>query len=302
MRVVAWVAIVAAVATGCGEADKPVASTPAPSATPSSGPLDKAQYQAKLTALEQLLAGKVRAIAAARTADDADSALSALTGELNTQISALASLEKVAAVKGADQALVQGLLAARDGMQYARLESVREQHAGEVGSCGGAAYVAGTASVLFSAHLPKAISQLRTAGVTFGSTLVTNGGKAPLSTIKNGTILRRSGPPGGGSVEIENSSTYEDLMVSVVPVGGSPKKPQVVAFLHGDAKATISGLRGNYVLYYQSGHTWSPRLDRFLEGCQFQRLNEVFTKDADWSVRLLTASGLVADVVKVPAY
>lgn len=301
MRVVAVVAIIATLATGCGGAAKPQVSTPTPSATPS-GPLDKAQYQATLTALEQLLAGKLRAIAAAPSASAADSALSALTGQLNTQIDALALLDKAAAVKSADEALLKALMAVRDGTQYARLESVREQHAGEPGSCGGAAYVAGTASVLFSAHLPKAISQLRTAGLTFGSTLVTNGGNAPLSTVKNGTFLRRSGPPGGGSVEIENSSTYEDLMVSVVPVGGSPKKPQVVAFLHGDAKTTISGLRGNYVLYYQSGHTWSPRLDRFLEGCQFQRLNEVFTKDLGWSVRLLTAADLVANVVKVPAY
>ena len=301
MRVVAVVAIIAALATGCGGADKPPASTPTPSATPS-GPLDKAQYQAKLTALEQLLASKLHAIAAARTANDADSALSALTGVLNDQISALALLDKAAALKTADQALLQGLMAARDGTQYARLESVREEHAGEVGSCGGASYVAGTASVLFSAHLPKAISQLRAAGVTFGSTLVANGAKAPLSTLENGTILQRSGPPGGGSVEIENSSTYEDLMISAVPVGGSPKKPQLIVFLHGDAKTTVTGLRGNYVLYYQSGHSWSPRLGRFLERCQFQRLDEVFTKNLDWSVRLMTAGSLVADVSKVPAY
>jgi hypothetical protein len=301
MRVVAVLAIVGVLATGCGGSGKPQASAPVPTVTPS-GPLDKTQYQAKLTALEQLLAGKLRAIAAARSARDADSALSALTGELNTQISAIALLDKAAALKTADQALLQGLMAVRDGTQYARLDSVREDRTGEVGSCGGAAYVAGTASVLFSAHLPKAISQLRAAGVTFGSTLVTNGAKAPLSTLKNGTILQRSGPPGGGSVEIENSSTYEDLMISAVPVGGSPKKPQLVVFLHGDAKTTVTGLRGNYVLYYQSGHTWSPRLGRFLERCQFQRLDEVFTKNLDWSVRLQTASDLIADVSKVPAY
>ncbi|WP_181774051.1 hypothetical protein [Amycolatopsis pittospori] len=121
----------------------------------------------------------------------------------------------------------------------------------------------------------------------------------PTSRPPNGKIVERSGPRGQRRLQIANDDS-SDVAVSVV--NGEPSKPQVMIYVHAGASATITGISGDYRVYFKTGSGWDAAGRRFTSGCSFEKFEQTFDQGRDWSIGLRKSSVGNARTGEVPAY
>jgi hypothetical protein len=136
------------------------------------------------------------------------------------------------------------------------------------------------------AELSQGVSRSVGKGLRFGALVVPPVPKAP-SVLNgrgtNGKIVQRSGSRGPGRLQIDNGSSSD---VVIVVTNSSPRKPQVSIYVRASSKATLSGIRGSYYVFFKSGTNWDADNRRFTEDCAYERYDDRFDGSFDWSISL----------------
>ncbi len=287
----AGVAVLALVA-GCGGAKDDAApasgqssstaepttlSTPvaAPVSTPV-GPLTEAEYQKGLTELDKRLASEIQALGRVRSEDRLTTAINNLAETLKTESTAIGALKVTKRVGAANRQLQLRLKAAATTLSGTSTDDV---------GCGGLAYVSQAVQRQLTANLAVAVSQLKTVGLRFGSTLPDLGPEPADVRPSNGDIIVRTGSGGIGRLQVKNG-TSQDVAVAVVKTGGAPNKPHVLMYVQAKKTATINRIGGAYTLYFKSGKDWSPKRRQFSSDCSFSKFDQGFGKNQGWQVDL----------------
>ena len=257
--------------------DPTTSSTPvvAPAPTPA-GPLTEAEYQKDLTELDKRLASQIQALGRVRNEASLTTAIDNLAETLNTESATIGALKVTKRVGAANRRLQLGLKAAATTLSGASTEDV---------GCGGLAYVSQAVQRQLTATLSVAVSQLKTLGLRFGSTLPDLGPEPADVRPSNGDIIVRTGSGGAGRLQVKNG-TSQDVAVAVVKTGGKPAKPHVLMYVQAKKTATINRIGGAYTLYFKSGKDWSPKRRQFSSDCSFSKFDQGFGRNQGWQVDL----------------
>jgi hypothetical protein len=139
-----------------------------------------------------------------------------------------------------------------------------------------------TAFTALTAGVQKTVGR----GVKFGAIAVAPAPKAPPvinGRGTNGDVLQRSGSRGPGTLKISNDGSSD---VVIVVTTSSPKKPQASIYVRGNHDATLSGIRGDYWVYFKSGTDWDAANRRFTEDCSYEKYDDRFDGSFDWTISL----------------
>lgn len=268
--------------TSTSTSSEPTTSTsttppPQPSATPTpAGPLTQAEYQKKLTELDQRLAGDINALAKVRNEASLTEAIDNLSQTLTTESATVGAIQVPKRIGAANRVLQLRLKAAATTLSAAGTEDV---------SCGGLVYVSQAIQRQLTAVLAVPQTQLKTLGLSFGSSLPDLGPEPADVRPSNGDIVVRTGAGGSGRLRVKNGTT-QDVAVAVVKTGGVPSKPHVLMYVQAKKTATINRIGGGYNLYFKSGKDWNPKRRQFSSDCSFSKFDQGFGKNQGWQVDL----------------
>lgn len=250
---------------------------PQPSATPTpAGPLTQAEYQKKLTELDRRLAGDINALAKVRNEASLTEAIDNLSQTLTTESATIGAIQVPKRIGAANRVLQLRLKAAATTLSAAGTEDV---------SCGGLVYVSQAIQRQLTAVLAVPQTQLKTLGLSFGSSLPDLGPEPADVRPSNGDIVVRTGASGSGRLRVKNGTT-QDVAVAVVKTGGAPSKPHVLMYVQAKKTATINRIGGGYNLYFKSGKDWNPKRRQFSSDCSFSKFDQGFGKNQGWQVDL----------------
>lgn len=183
--------------TSTSTSSEPTTSTsttppPQPSATPTpAGPLTQAEYQKKLTELDQRLAGDINALAKVRNEASLTEAIDNLSQTLTTESATVGAIQVPKRIGAANRVLQLRLKAAATTLSAAGTEDV---------SCGGLVYVSQAIQRQLTAVLAVPQTQLKTLGLSFGSSLPDLGPEPADVRPSNGDIVVRTGAAWFGPV------------------------------------------------------------------------------------------------------
>jgi hypothetical protein len=247
----------------------------APPSTPA-GPLTRAQYQKSLIELDQRLASGIGALGRVRTEDSLTAAIDNLAQTLNAESTAIGALKPPKRAVAANRVLQLRLKAAATTLSGTGTDDV---------GCGGLAYVSQSVQRRLTANLAVAVTQLKTLGLRFGSTLPNLGPEPADVRPSNGDIVVRTGSGGSGRLRVKNG-TGQDVAVSVVSTGQPPSKPHLMMYVQAKKTATMNRIGGAYTLYFKSGKDWNPKRRQFSSDCSFSKFDQGFGKNQGWQVDL----------------
>jgi hypothetical protein len=264
-------------------APPPASPKPAPKPVALSVPV----YQRALTNVEKVLKPYVLRVMNAPTLQAFDASRAQLAAAVVLEQKALAKITPPRGLVSAHPAV----LTAFDG--YAGDVSTRLTEAGvTTTSCGLTKSPAvrlyqakaGVRSAFtgLTASVQKSIGR----GVKFGAIAVAPAPKAPAvinGRGTNGDVIQRSGSRGPGTLKITNGGSTD---VVVVVANSNPKKPQASIYVRGSHNATLSGIRGDYWVYFKSGSNWDAPNRRFTENCTYDKYDDRFDGSYDWTVSL----------------
>jgi len=297
VRVVVVVVGLVGVAGCSGGADPVVATTAATSSSPS--PLASADYQAALTKFDEAVRVGLEKAHAAGSNADFGTAQQELVVVLDKQTTALRALVPPKVVAAAHTSMTSGLVVASTGVRGVSL-------AAEVpNSCG--------ITVPALPDAKKAVDQqLRDLGQVYLTPLTAAGFQvgsfvpppAPAEVLEerradNGQVVLRNGGQGPGTLDITNGSAG-DVAVSVV--SGDPSNPQLMVYVQGSSSTSVSGISGDYEVYFKSGTDWDAGRNGFTRDCSYQKFDDLFTGDSDWSIDLQATPAGNASTSDVPAF
>jgi hypothetical protein len=256
---------------------EPTASTSSTPATPTpAGPLTQAQYQKELIKLDQRLAGDIDALGKVRNEASLTAAMENLAETLNTESANVGAIQVPKRIGAANRALQLRLKAAATTLTAADTDDI---------SCGGLVYVSQAVQRQLTATLAVPQTQLKSLGISFGSSLPDLGPEPADVRPANGDIVVRTGAGGSGRLRVKNGTT-QDVAVAVVKTGGAPSKPHVLMYVQAKKTATISRIGGGYNLYFKSGKEWNPKRRQFSSDCSFSKFDQGFGKNQGWQVDL----------------
>ncbi|MEO6083464.1 MAG: hypothetical protein ABIQ18_10195, partial [Umezawaea sp.] len=116
---------------------------------------------------------------------------------------------------------------------------------------------------------------------------------------ENGEVVLRNGDQGPGTLEVNNGSTGD---VAVAVALGDPSNPQVVVYVQAGSKASVSGITGDYNVYFKAGKDWDAGRNGFTRDCSYEKFDDLFTGDSDWSIDLQASLAGNASTSDVPAF
>ncbi|GAA1595963.1 hypothetical protein GCM10009789_57380 [Kribbella sancticallisti] len=240
------------------------------------GPLTAVEYQKTLTQLDQRLAGGIGTLGRVKTEDSLSAAIDNLAQTLNAESTAVGGLKPPKRAVAANRVLQLRLKAAATTLTGTGTDDV---------GCGGLAYVSQAVQRQLTANLAVAVTQLKTLGLRFGSTLPDLGPEPADVRPSNGDIVVRTGSGGSGRLRVKNG-TSRDVAVSVVSTGQAPSKPHVMMYVQAKKTATMNRIGGAYTLYFKSGKDWNPKRRQFSSDCAFSKFQQGFGKNQGWQVDL----------------
>ncbi|GAB3815124.1 hypothetical protein GCM10028799_15980 [Kribbella italica] len=153
-----------------------------------------------------------------------------------------------------------------------------------------------------SSSMVAAAKGLAAAKITFGKSLRVSEPVRPATPDRraaNGAVVQRSGPRGSGRLRITNGTT-SDVVVAVVQ--GDPRKPQASIYVRSDERATLTGIRGAYSVYFKSGTDWDSGRRGFTDLCAYERFDQRFAAESSWQVSLEKTAIGNATTSSVPAF
>ncbi|MGW6283242.1 hypothetical protein [Kribbella sp. NPDC055071] len=138
-----------------------------------------------------------------------------------------------------------------------------------------------TAYVALAQSVQKSVGK----GVKFGALSVPPALAAPAvlnGRGTNGDVIQRSGARGPGTLKISNAGGD----VVIVVTNSSPRTPQASIYVRSNKSATLSGIRGDYWVYFKGGSSWDAANRRFTEDCSYQKYDDRFDGSYDWTISL----------------
>ncbi|MEU0093061.1 hypothetical protein [Kribbella sp. NPDC006257] len=299
-------------ATGCGTSSKNEASpkttqtteapTPTPTDTPtpdvptSAGPLSVADYQQSMKELDQKIAAAVDGLNTANNGTNLSLKLTELWQLMDSAKSELEDVKPPAAATAAHKLLQARLQKASDD-----LSGDEQDDAESDAKCGGVVYSRQNLQRKLTAALGPAVTALKKAGITFGSTLPDLGPAPTAQRPSNGDVIVRTGSRGSGRLQVENG-TDQDVAVSIVNDGQAPSKPHIMLFVQAKRTATVSRIGGKYHIYYKTGKNWNAKRRQFSSDCSFAKFDQGFGKNEGWKIGLKPSIGGNATTSDVDAF
>lgn len=283
---------------GCSSSDGGRAAV-APTTSSSPAPLTTADYQAELAKFDEAVRPALDKVHAAGSNADFNTAQQDMVAVLDKQTTALRKLVPPADAGSAHTSLTSGLVIASTGV---RGVSLAEEKAN---SCG--------VTVPALPGAKKAVDQeIRSLGETYLAPMAVRGFQvgsfvpppAAAEVVQerragNGEVVLRNGGQGPGRLDVNNGSAG-DIAVSVV--SGDPSNPQVVVYVHGSATASVTGISGDYEVYFKSGKDWDSGRNGFTRDCSYEKFDDLFTGDSNWSIDLQASLAGNASTSDVPAF
>ncbi|WNV84227.1 hypothetical protein [Umezawaea sp. Da 62-37] len=261
--------------------------------------MSPAEYQAALTKFDEAVRPALERVGAAGADVDFGAAQQELAEVLDAQSSLLTGVVPPNGVAGAHRSLAGGLSIAAISIRTMVVAAAAPN------SCG-----------ITVPTLPAAKVELddkvRDLGTTYFEPLTTLGFRIgsfvppPLAAVQqeerragNGEVVLRNGGQGPGTLKITNG-TPGDIAVSVV--SGDPSNPQVTVYVQGSSDASVSGIAGDYEVYFKSGVDWDAGRNGFTRDCSFEKFDDLFTGESDWSIDLQATPAGNASTSDVPAF
>lgn len=296
VRAVAVVVVGLVSVAGCSDSGKPVV---APTTSSSPAPLASADYQAALTKFDEAVRPVLDKAHAAGSNADFGTAQQELVAALDAQSTVLGALVPPTAVASAHASLTTGLGIASTGVRGVTLAAEAPNRCG--------------ITVPALPEAKKAVDQqVRELGQTYFAPLTGLGFQvgsfvpppAAAEVLEerraaNGDVVVRNGGRGPGTLDI-NNGTAGDIAVSVV--SGDPSNPQVMVYVQGSSNASVSGISGDYEVYFKSGTDWDSGRNGFTRDCSYEKFDDLFTGDSDWSIDLQATPAGNASTSDVPAF
>jgi hypothetical protein len=285
---------------GCSDGgDSAGGSTVTPTTSKAPSPLAPAEYQAALTKFDEAVRPALDLAHAAASNAEFNTAQQALVTVLDKQTTALRALVPPADVASAHDSLTSGLVTASTGVRGVRLADEKAN------TCG--------ITVPAWPEAKNAVDQeIRDLGTTYFAPLTTLGFQlgsfvpppAAAEVVEerraeNGEVVLRNGGQGPGTLEVNNGSTG-DVAVSVAL--GDPSNPQVMVYVQASSKASVNGISGDYNVYFKSGKDWDAGRNGFTRDCTYEKFDDLFTGDSDWSIDLQASLAGNASTSDVPAF
>jgi hypothetical protein len=275
-------------------------STPAASSSAPPPPATPAEYQAALTGFDNAVRPALDQVHAAGT----DAEFTAARGNLATVLKA--ESDRLGAISPPDVAsvghgrLVMGLSNAVDTVRGITIDS-----GPPTDSCGNPVPTLPKAKVGVDGRMrtlqtdyfkPLAVLSYQVGAYVPPAPVEDTG---PGRQAGNGEVVLRNGPWGPGTLDITNG-TSGDVAVSVV--SGSPSDPQVMVYVQAQSSASVSGISGSYEVYFKSGSDWDDQRRGFTRGCSFEKFDDPFDGESDWSIDLQATPAGNASTSSVPAF
>lgn len=137
--------------------------------------------------------------------------------------------------------------------------------------------------------LADATRELAKAKITFGRLLAA---REPANQPQlnrrgvHGKVVARSGARGSGRLQISNQS---DGDVVVAAMAGETSKPIAAIYVRGNASATLSGIRGQYSVYFKSGTDWDAERGTFTRSCDYYKYLRSFDANSTWQIKITSS-------------
>jgi hypothetical protein len=72
----------------------------------------------------------------------------------------------------------------------------------------------------------------------------------------------------------------------IAAVAGDPATPLASIYVQANSSATLSGIRGDYQVYFKSGTDWDGQARTFTRDCRFQKFDDPFGGGSNWEISI----------------
>jgi hypothetical protein len=274
---------------GCGAAPSAPAAPPGP---PPPQPLPVPEYQSLLTTVDQTVPPVIERIAAATTTDEITAARAELAQNAELQADALEPVLPPVAAESAHNDLVDYLQTVTT-VDDLPVETPQANECGVLPGQEQQAYQAkaDTQQILAGASTGLDATAFTGAGLTFTGRLTFDQPQPPAEQNRradNGTVVQRSGSRGQGQLVVENGGASDAVIAAVA---GDPANPLASIYVQANSTATLTGIRGDYEVYFKSGTDWDEQALKFTRDCQFQKFDDLFDSGSDWEISITPSVG-----------
>jgi hypothetical protein len=265
--------------------------------------LTTAEYQGLLTGFEQSVQPPIDRLVAATSADEVAAARSELAAAMQAQEQALKDVDPPDNARAQHEAVLTFLRSAPGLLALVPPDATPN----ECGIAPTAEEQTAMAKAAVGQELETAASgvsaaALAGAGLTFGGSLVPPQVDPPALQDRhgeNGAVLQRNGPRGRGTLEIENGGSSDAVIAAVV---SDPTAPAASVYVRSFSTARLTGLAGTYQVYFKSGTDWDGEALKFTRDCAFQKFDDVFDANSNWTITITPVVGGNATSSDVPAF
>jgi len=265
--------------------------------------LSTTEYQGLLTGFEKSVQPPIDRLAAAKSVAEVATAKADIAAAMQEQEKALRDVSPPENARGQHDAV---LAFVRSAPSLTALTAP----AVEPNECGispspeeqTAAAKAAVGDKLQRAASDVSAAALTGAGLTFNGRLVPPKVDPPALQNRrgaNGAVLQRNGPRGSGKLEIKNGGDSDAVIATVV---SDPKAPTASVYVQANSTATVTGLAGTYQVYFKSGVDWDGQLLKFTRDCAFQKFDDSFDENTNWSISITPSPAGNATSSDVPAF
>lgn len=304
-RAAATVAALWCVAGCDAEVPPPSANSAPPTTTTTAKPvLTLAQYQTLLTSTEQAIRQRLDRVVSATTLAGVDAARLDLATVLEAKDAELRKVEPPQVASGLEYELRLGV--ASDLRAYDKPAESAEPNECGVPPASEAQLVKAKQQIYWrmrASGYDEMIAKFAKAGLTYGGQLLPPEPRDPSVAAdrraRNGEIIQRSGRKGRGRLQITNGAERDAVIAAA---NGDPKNPQASIYVRSGSGATLTGLSGNYSVYFKTGTDWDAGRKGFTRSCKFESFLEIFTMDSNWRIDLKKSENGNALTNEVPAF
>lgn len=259
----------------------------APPAPPAPEPLPVPEYQSLLTGLEQAVPPVIVRIAAATATEEITAARSELAQNAGRQEDALRPVLPPVDAADAHDDLVDYLRTVTT-VDDSPIQAPQKNECGLLPSQERQVYQAKveTQQILSTAAAGLSAADFTRAGLSLNAQLTFDQPQPPAEQNRradNGAVVERTGPRGPGRLVIRNGGG-SDAVIAVV--AGDPADPLAAVYVQASSSATLTGIRGDYQVYFKSGTDWDEQARTFTRDCQFQKFDDLFDGGSDWEVSI----------------
>jgi hypothetical protein len=271
---------------GCGGAPT------APSAPPAPPALSVPEYQSLLTGVEQTVPPAIDRIATATTTEEITAARSELAQNAERQADALRPVVPPANTESAHEGVV-GYLQTVPRVDDSPIATPQANECGVLPSQEEQVYEAKaeTQQILSRAAAGLSTAAFTGAGLSFGPKLTFDQPQPPGEQNRradNGAVVQRAGKRGPGQLVISNGGGSDAVIAAVA---GDPANPLASIYVQANSSATLTGIRGDYEIYFKSGTDWDGQARIFTRDCRFQKFDDRFDANSDWQISITPSVG-----------